>query len=81
LVIENFKKWHKKGVDVNACIQKSVDNEWQGIFEPTSEEVKPEDDGRVLTTSGIRYHKSFCVLIDGKWVYKNDIKDELNVQH
>lgn len=38
-----------------------------------NEAPKINDDDRVMTSSGVRYHKSFCVQKDGKWVYKGDL--------
>ena len=38
-LLTKLKKWHDKGIDVNECVSASIENGWQGVFEPDAKRM------------------------------------------
>jgi hypothetical protein len=44
-ILKKMARFHKAGLDVNACIEQTLENGWQGIFEVHVEQEKlPKND-------------------------------------
>lgn len=55
-MLRKLGRWHTAGIDVNECLERSIINSWQDVYEPKQPE-QPDPVGE-LTSRGYRLHYS-----------------------
>ena len=68
LAMKKLTKWHGEGYDVNAIIDDSIFNNWQGLFH---ERHKPKSNGTFIEKATDRSWADEAVIVENRLLKRN----------